>query len=391
MRVNLKYRKVAAIGAGMTPFRRRFLETPQELAWEASRKALEEANLELKDIDCVVIGSAPDAFDGVHMKGEYLAHGSGGTGRPVSRVFVGGATGVMTAISAWYHVASGMCKKVLAVAEEKMSPGRPHPQAVFRYIWDPITEKPLNPNLIWIFAMEMHRYMHVNNVSKEEIALVSVKNKRNASVNPYAQLGGEITVDDVLRSEVLVWPVQLLDVSPVSDGAAAMVMVDGDVARRYTDTPVWIEGVGWTLDNTTWPNRELAYPRYLENAARMAYKMAGVERPQKEVDVVEPYDPFDYKELHHLEGLLLARKGEAPALLKEGFFDKDGDIPSSPSGGLLGVGNPIAAAGLMKVISIYWQLKGTADKMQVKRPVHTGVAQAWGDLMQASTVIVMRN
>ncbi|AWR95512.1 thiolase domain-containing protein [Acidianus brierleyi] len=383
-------RKVGVIGAGLTLFRRRMLETPQELAYIAASRALDEAGLELKDIDCVVIGSAPDAFDGVHMKGEYLAK-AGGEKKMVSRVYVGGATGVMTAISAWYHVASGLCEKVLAIAEEKMSPARPHPQSVFKYIWDPITEKPLNPNLIWIFAMEMHRYMAKYGIRKEEIALVSVKNKRNAMNNPYAQLPGNITVDDVLKSEVLVWPVQLLDVSPTSDGAAAMVVATEDVVRRYTDTPVWIEGVGWTLDNTSWPGRELAYPRYLENAARMAYKMAKIERPYKEIDVVEPYDPFDYKELHHLEGLMIAKKGEAPTLLKEGVFDIDGDIPSSPSGGLLGVGNPIAAAGLMKTISIYWQLKGIAGKMQVKKPVHTGVAQAWGDLMQASTVIVMRN
>ena len=391
MRTNLFFRRVAVIGAGLTLFRRRILETPREMSWIAARKALDEAGLELKDIDCVVIGSAPDAFDGVHMKGEYLAHGAGGVRKMVSRVFVGGATGVMVPITAWYHVASGLCQSVLAIAEEKMSPGRPHPQAVFRYIWDPITEKPLNPNLIWIFAMEMHRYMYVNKISKEDIALVSVKNKRNALNNPYAQAAANITVDDVLKSEVLVWPVQLLDTSPVSDGAAAMVIVNEDIARRYTDTPVWIEGVGWTLDNTEWTGRELAYPRYLENAARMAYKMAGIERPYKEIDVIEPYDPFDYKELHHIEGLMIAKRGEAPKLLKEGVFDIDGDIPSSPSGGLLGVGNPIAAAGLMKVISIYWQLKGTAGRMQVKKPVHTGLAQAWGDLMQASTVVIMRN
>lgn len=383
-------RKVGIIGAGLTLFRRRMLETPQELAYIAASRALDEAGLELKDIDCVVIGSAPDAFDGIHMKGEYLAK-AGGERKMTSRVYVGGATGVMTAISAWYHVASGLCEKVLAIAEEKMSPARPHPQSVFKYIWDPITEKPLNPNLIWIFAMEMHRYMAKYGIKKEDIALVSVKNKRNAMNNPYAQAAANITVDDVLNSEVLVWPVNRLDVSPVSDGAAAMVLATEDIVRRYTDTPVWIEGVGWTLDNTSWPGRELAYPRYLENAARMAYKMAKIERPDKEIDVVEPYDPFDYKELHHLEGLMIAKKGEAPKLLKEGVFDIDGDIPSSPSGGLLGVGNPIAAAGLMKTISIYWQLKGTAGKMQVKKPVHTGVAQAWGDLMQASTVIVMRN
>jgi Acetyl-CoA acetyltransferase len=89
MRTNLRFRPVAVIGAGMTPFRRRMLDTPQELAWEASRRALDEAGLELRDVDCVVIGSAPDAFDGVHMKGEYLAHGAGGVRKPVSRVYVG--------------------------------------------------------------------------------------------------------------------------------------------------------------------------------------------------------------------------------------------------------------------------------------------------------------
>ncbi|MEM0173896.1 MAG: thiolase domain-containing protein [Sulfolobaceae archaeon] len=392
MRPNIHFkRRVAAIGAGLTLFRRRMLETPQELAWEASRAALDEAGLELKDIDCVVIGSAPDAFDGIHMKGEYLSHGAGGIRKMVSRVFVGGATGVMTAITAFYHVASGLCDKVLAVAEEKMSAARPHPQAVFRYIWDPITEKPLNPNLIWIFALEMHRYMKVYGIKKEDIALVSVKNKRNALDNPYAQAAGNITVEDVLKSEILVWPVQLLDISPVSDGAAAMVFVAEDIARRYTDIPVWVEGVGWALDNTEWTGRELAYPRYLEYAARMAYRIAGIERPNKEIDVIEPYDPFDYKELHHIEGLLIAKRGEAVKLLRDGYFDRDGEIPSSPSGGLLGVGNPIAAAGLMKVISIYWQLKGTAGRMQVKKPVTTGLAQAWGDLMQASTVIIMKN
>ncbi|MFN7105805.1 MAG: thiolase domain-containing protein, partial [Pyrobaculum sp.] len=115
--INFKHR-AAVVGAGMTLFRSRLLETPQELAWLAAKQALDEAGLTLKDIDCVVIGSAPDAFDGVHMKGEYLADGAGGWRKPVVRVFVGGATGVFVPIAAWWHVASGLCKKVLAVAEE---------------------------------------------------------------------------------------------------------------------------------------------------------------------------------------------------------------------------------------------------------------------------------
>ncbi|MFP3173170.1 MAG: thiolase domain-containing protein, partial [Vulcanisaeta sp.] len=378
----------AVIGAGLTLFRRRLLETPKELAWIAAKQALEEAGLTLKDIDCVVIGSAPDTFDGVHMKGEYLADGAGGVNKPVMRVFVGGATGVMVPIAAWWHVASGHCKTVLAVAEEKMSDADiPHPQAVFRYIWDPVTEVPLQPNLIWIFAMEMHRYMYKCGVKKEDIALVSVKNKRNALDHPAAQVAANITVDDVLKSEVLVWPVQLLDISPVSDGAAAFVVASEDIARRQTDTPVWIDGVGWALDTTSWTNRDLAFPEYANVAAQMAYRMAGITNPRKEIDVAEVYDPFDYKELHHMEGLGLAKKCEAPILTREGVTQRDGDLPINPSGGLLGVGNPIAAAGTMKVAEIYWQLAGKAGKRQVKKPVYTGLAHAWGDLMQASTVV----
>ena len=390
MKVNLQVKdRVAIIGAGVTLFRRRMLETPKELAALAAQQALEEAGLTLKDIDCVVVGTAPDAFDGVHFNGEYLADGAGATNKPMVRVYVGGGTGVMVPIAAWWHVASSHCDTVLAVSEEKMSPARPHPQYVFAYIWDPILERPLQPNLIWIFAMEMRRYMAKCGASKRDIAYVSVKNKRNALDHPSAQAAAKITVDDVLNSETLVWPVNRLDISPVSDGAAALVFASEKVARKLTDTRVWVEGVGWILDNTHWYNRELAYPRYVEQAARMAYKMAGIERPSKEIDVAEPYDPFDYKELHHLEGLLLAPRCQAWKLANEGYFDRDGELPASPSGGLLGVGNPIAAAGTMKTAEIYWQLTYQAGARQVKKYVEKGVAQAWGDLMQVGTVIVM--
>ncbi|MFP3178424.1 MAG: thiolase domain-containing protein [Thermocladium sp.] len=392
MNTELKQR-VAVVGAGLTLFRRRMLDTPKELAWIAAKQALDDAGLTLKDVDAVVIGSAPDAFDGVHLKGEYLSEGAGGINKPTMRVYVGGATGVFTPIAGWWHVASGLFDTVLVVAEEKMSSAaKPHPQYVFRYIWDPIVEKPLDPNLIWIFAMEMHRYMNKYNIKKEDIALVSVKNKRNAVDHPSAQLPDpNITVEKVLSSETLVWPVQQLDISPVSDGAAALVLASEKVARRVTDNPVWIDGVGFTLDTTHWTNRELAFPAYVRRAGEMAYKMAGINNPRREIDVAEVYDPFDYKELHHMEGLGLAGRGEAPRLTREGVTQRDGELPINPSGGLLGVGNPIAAAGLMKVAEIYYQLSGKAGKRQVKKPVYTGLAQAWGDLMQAGTVIVMRN
>jgi len=382
--------RVAIVGAGMTKFVRRAQETSKELAWEAASKALESCEMTLDDIDAVVIGSAPEAFDGVHMKVEYLSDGCGGWGKPVIRGFVGGATGVFSAIQGWYHVASGLFDTVLVVAEEKMSACQPHPQGAFITIFDHITERPLGPNLLWIFALEMNAYMTRYGLSKRDIALVSVKNKRNAADHPAAQLGDpNITVEDVLNSEVLAWPVQRLDVSPVTDGAVAVVMAAEHVARRVTHKPVWVEGVGWNLDTAYWTNRDLSYPTYVEEAARMAYKMAGITEPRKQIHIAEPYDPFDYKELHHLEGLLLFEPGKAAEATALGITQRDGDLPVCPSGGLLGVGNPISAAALMKVAELFWQLRGEAGARQVPGQPKRGVAQAWGDLMQVGTVIVL--
>ncbi|MGB3345855.1 MAG: thiolase domain-containing protein [Candidatus Humimicrobiia bacterium] len=383
-------RRVAIVGAGMTKFVRRAQETGKELAYEAAKMALDSCELTLEDVGCVSLGTAPDAFDGVHMKGEYLSDGAGGWRKPVMRPYVGGGTGVFNAIHGWFHVASGLFDICLVVAEEKMSSCYPHPAGAFLTIFDHTTEQPLKPNLIWIFALEMRRYMETYGISHRDIALVSVKNKKNAMDHPCAQIPQEITVDDVLNSEVLADPVHRLDISPTSDGAAALVLVAEHIAKKITDKPVWIDGVGWNVDTAYWATRDLCYPRYVEKAARMAYDMAGIKEPHKEIQVAEPYDPFDYKELHHMEGLLLCGKGEAPRLTAEGVTARDGNMPICPSGGLLGVGNPIAASGVMKICEIFWQLRGEAGKRQVPGKPKVGLAQAWGDLMQVGTVIVMK-
>jgi len=382
-------RRVAVVGAGMTKFMRRALETPKELAWLASKAALDSAGMTLEQIDAVVEGTAPDAFDGLHMNGEYLSDGCGAWKKPYLRCYVGGGTGVYAIAQGWFHVASGLFDAALVVCEEKMSPCQPHPQAAFLTIFDNFTEQPLKPNLLWIFALEQNRYMARHGITNKEIARVAVKNKHNALGHPAAQLGAELTVEEVLASEVMAWPVHRLMVSPTSDGAAAVVLAAEDVAKRVTDKPIWIQGVGWCLDTAYWTNRDLYYPEYVEKAAWMAYRMAGVREPRKEINIAEPYDPFAYKELHHLEGLQLAPKGQAPKLLADGVFDRDGDLPATPSGGLLGVGNPIAAAGTMKICELFWQLRGEAGARQVPGKPRRGVAQAWGDLMQVGTVVVM--
>lgn len=384
-------KKVAVAGAGMTLFRSRLQETGKELSYEAARMALDQAGIELGEIDAVVMGSAPDAFDGIHKKGENLLDGAGGAHKPYMRVYTGGGTGVFAPIAGWWHVASGLYDKVLVVCEEKMSSVKPHAQSAFAHIWDPILDRPLKPNLVWIFAMEMRRYMEVHNIRKEDIALVSVKNKKNAKDHPCAQLADpDITLEDVLNSEPMALPVRRLDISPPSDGAAALVLVSEDIQPQVTDLPVWIDGVGWSIDTTMWTNRDLYFPQYVARAARMAYKMAGIKKPQEEIDVAEPYDPFNYKELHHMEGLLLCGKGEAPILTREGETQRDGKIPTCPSGGLLGVGNPIAATMGVKACEIYWQLSGQANRRQVPGDPRIGVCQAWGDLMQFGSVMVMR-
>ncbi len=385
-------RKVGVIGAGMTLFRRRLQDTPKELCYESTAMALENAGITLGDVNMVVSGSAPDAFDGVHMKGEYYADGCGAYGRPYMRVFTGGGTGVFSTIAGWWHIASGLADVVVVVNEEKMSPCQPHAQSVFGHIWDPILDRPLKPNLVWIFAMEMNRYMTVHHVKKEDIALVAVKNKRNAVDHPCAQLADpNITVDDVMNSEVMAWPVNRLDISPPSDGASTVVLASEDfIRKRKIKDRAWVSGVGWCIDSTMWTDRDLYFPEYVARAAKMAYKQARIDNPPKQVDFAEPYDPFDYKELHHMEGLLLAKKGEAPKLTKEGVTQRDGDLPTCPSGGLLGVGNPIAATMGIKIGELFWQLTGQAGKRQIPHEVHTGVAQAWGDLMQYGSGVVMK-
>src|SRR2546427_10613780 len=119
--------------------------------------------------------------------------------------------------------------------------------------------------------------------------------------------------------------------------------------------------------------------------------VTGVQTCALPIYIAEVYDPFDYKELHHMEGLQLAGKGEAPKMAVDGVTQRDGDLPVCPSGGLLGVGNPIAAAGMMKICEVFWQLRGEAGKRQGKKDAGTGLAQAWGDLMQGGTVCVMRS
>ncbi len=383
-------RKVAVVGVGQTSFESHKPDSSFEMVYEASRKALADAGLTIDDIDAVVYGTAPDAFSGIHVNGENVVSAAGGFNKPFLRNTTGGATGVMSPIVGYWHVASGKFDTVLVVCEEKMSCPKPHAQAVFIANWDEMYHRPIGPNVIRMASLEMTRYMHESGATKEAIALVAVKNKGNAMDNPHAQLPIKITVEDVMNSAVLTWPVSRFDISPISDGAAAAIITTEDKAKELKDKIVTFEGVGWNQDSFFWETEGCTRMKYLEKSAKQAYEMAGIKDPFNELDVAEVYDPFTYKECHHLEGLGIAKKNEGWKFALDGISWKDGKLPVSPSGGLLGVGNPIAAAGMMKFNEIVLQLLGEAGKRQIPGDPVTGLAHAWGGVFQFSAVTIMR-
>jgi len=382
-------KEVAVIGGGMTLFRRHLKETGKELSYLATKMAMEDSGIQIDDIDMVVMGSAPDAFDGIHMKGENLIDGCAAKNKPYVRVFNGGGTGVFAPIAGWWHVASGVADVALVVCEEKMSSCFPHPQTAFRHIWDPFLDRPLNPNLVWLFAMEMNRYMTVHNIKKEDIALVSVKNKRNAVGHPCAQLADpNITVEDVLNSEIMAWPVNRLDVSPPSDGASALIFCNKDIVHKFTDDPIYVAGTGWNIDSTMWTNRDLYFPRYVAQAAKMAYKMAKIENPRKEIDFAEVDDTYAYKELQSLEALGIFTNGEAGDRVIDGFTSPEGEFPVNISGGSLGCGHLLDATGLVRALEVVLQLRYQAGPRQLEN-VEIGLAQSWRGVPTTSGAVAI--
>jgi acetyl-CoA C-acetyltransferase len=201
-------------------------------------------------------------------------------------------------------------------------------------------------------------------ITEEQCALVSVKNHGNAFRNPDAQLPLKLTVADVMKSRMLAEPIKLLDASPISDGACAVILARESVAKKITDRPVWIRGVGYCADAYHLGDRDLAECDALVKACQKAYQMAGIRNPQKELDVVELYDAFSYQELLWTEGLGLCSPGEGGKLAESGATRMEGRIPVNPSGGLLSA-HTVIAAGLVRMAEAVLQLRGEAGERQI--------------------------
>jgi len=383
-------KRVAIVGAGMQKFEFRKEQTVEEMVFDVTRNALENSHLSKDDIDSVVFGSAVDAFCGINNSDKVAIDASGGLLKPTMRNSTSGSTAISTPILGYTHVASGMYDLVMVICFEKMSENG-SAQAVFNTVYDEAFVRPIGLNVPIQCGLEARAYLHKYGITERQMAKVSVKNRGNALSNPYAQLPMKLTVEDVLASPYLSWPVKLLDTSPVTDGARALILASEDVARELTDDPVWIKGVGRGADSVWFmgrKNKDLGKLDYAYLAAKQAYDMAGIRNPMAEIDYAEVYDPFTYKEMQHCEAMGLCPEGGAGRMIDEGISLKEGPLPVNASGGLQGEGNPIGA-GMSRLCWCYLQAKGQAGACQVPKDVNNAVANGWGGMYQYNAVMVI--
>jgi acetyl-CoA C-acetyltransferase len=216
-----------------------------------------------------------------------------------------------------------------------------------------------------VFALRATRHMYQFGTNKQQLAMISVKNHHNGALNPRAHFRFETTVEKVVGSRMIAYPLGLLDCCPTTDGAAAAIVCRADIARRYTDAPVHVAGLGLSTDTSfgTMSDEQLVGFPTTSQAAKEAYRMAKVE--PKDVDVVELHDCFTITELLSYEDLGFCRKGEGGKFVEEGRGNLDGETPVNPSGGLLAKGHPTGATGVAQIVEIFEQLRGQSGKRQV--------------------------
>ena len=338
-----------------------------ELIWEVVEGVLQETGLKFEDqagdgdelfIDKIVACSE-DYWQGRTIS-DCLYHMELGALRmDQTKVAADSAQAVYHGV---INLLSGQHEIVLVVAHRKES------EAVKSVIenaaLDPIYLRPLGLNFLTAAAMQARRYMDKYGVTQEQCAKVVVKNRGNAKNNPYAQEPLDLTVDDVLNSRMVAYPISLLDCKPISDGACALILAKEEKARKMTSKPVWIRGIGNCYDSHYLGDRDLADCESLVMAAKRAYSMAGITEPRTEINVAEISEEYSYQELLWMEGLGLCPRGEGGKIVDSGLTGMSGRLPVNPSGGVLS-GNPSGVAGMVRVIEAFLQLRQEAGRRQV--------------------------
>ena len=311
----------AVIGIGQTHHRAKREDVSMAgLCREAIDRALEDAGLGFDDIDAVVVGKAPDLFEGVMMPELYLAEALGAAGKPLLRVHTAGSVGGSTAIVASSLVQAGVHRRVLTVAYEKQSESN----AMWALSVPIPFIMPVHAGAGGYFAPHVRSYIRRSGAPTEVGAIVAAKDRQNALKNPYAHLRNpDTTVESVLASQMLWDPIRYDETCPSSDGACALVIADGDTAKA-ADSPAWIHGTAMRSEATTAAERDQVNPQAGRDAAAALWKQAGITDPLGEIDCAEIYVPFSWFEPMWLENLGFAAEGEGWKLTQAGETALDG-------------------------------------------------------------------
>ena len=353
----------AVVGVGQTRYQTRHTKVSiAGLVRGAVERALEDAELSWKDIDAVILGKAPDMFEGVVMPELYLADALGGNGKPVMRVHTAGSVGGSTGIVAASHVQSGVHRRVLTVCFEKQSESNA--------MWALSPKRPfsvhVNAGAGGNFAPAIREYIRRSGAPAHVGIEVAVKDRLHALKNPHAHL----QIEDIDRKKVeespMLWePLRFLESCPSSDGACAMVIADEQLARKGPHKPAWILGTAMRTEPTMYAWRDSVNPAAGRDCARDVYAQAGISNPLEELDMAEVYVPFSWYEPMWLENLGFAPEGEGWKITDAGDTALGGRIPWNASGGVLS-SNPIGASGMIRFAEAAMQVRGTAGDHQVE-------------------------
>ncbi|MDG2051372.1 MAG: thiolase domain-containing protein [Myxococcota bacterium] len=353
----------AVIGIGQTDFDAKRVDVSQVgLIREAAQRALEDAQLSWSDIDAVVIGKAPDLFEGVMMPELFLAEALGCVGKPMLRVHTAGSVGGSTAIVAASLVQSGIHKRVLTVAYEKQSESNA--------MWALSIKLPFSQTLVagagGFFAPLIRGYMQRSGAPDDTGIRVALKDRLNALKNPVAHLKLPDVDFDMIANSPMLWdPVRYLETCPSSDGACALVIGNKEsAAQERSAPPAWIHATQMKTEPTMFAKRDQVMPQAGLDCSAELYKKAGITDPRKEIDCAEIYVPFSWFEPMWMENLHFAPIGEGWRMTYEGATALDGDLPVNMSGGVLST-NAIGASGMVRFAEAAMQVRGQAGEHQV--------------------------
>ena len=386
--------KVAIIGTGVIKFGENFHQSLTDMIYEAVTQALADAAVERTRLQAAWLGCYEPMLYGFEgNSGTFVADPLNLFPIPVTRVAAYCATGIEAVRNAAFAVASGEYDLVLAVGAEKMrevpSRGSLVAQAVNR--GHPVLAKGRTaPSM---FALLATRYFKEYGASEDALGAVAVKNHYHGSLNPKAHFQKEITPEMHARAPKVADPLGLFDCCPTTDGAAAVILTRTDLAPGFTDRYTVIRGIAYAVTAGYWntqfdPSWNFTSFRSTQEAARAAYRMAGVSDPRKEIDVVECHDCFTITEIVNYEDLGFAAPGEGWKYATGGVTRLGGDLPVNTSGGLKSCGHPIGSSGVRMIANIHDQLLGRAGRMQVPN-ARMGLAHNLGGPGAVSAVAVL--